>query len=262
MLRQRVLSAAILLPIVFAILYAGGIAWTAGVLLVGILGWREMNRILHLKVLTPLGLTGLFFIVGVITETYLRLDLLRPLLAGLLIFSLIGALYARNERPTTDWGMTVAAALYLGFLLSHFVALRAETAGLAWTTLVLALTWLNDTAAYFVGRAWGRRKLWPRISPNKTWEGLIAGTAVALICGPALAAWLVALPWWQGLALGGLLAIAAPFGDLSLSLFKRAAQVKDSSNLIPGHGGILDRLDSLLFAVPVAVYFIGWLGGQ
>lgn len=264
MLRQRVLSAAVLLPAVLLLLYLGGIPWTVAVFFVGILGWREMAQILRRNQFATDRLAGMFFVLGALGDAYLRskglinFDLLRPLLAGLLISSLIWALYSRSEQPTTDWAMTVASALYLGFLLSHFVSLRLRSDGFAWTTLVLLITWLNDTAAYFVGRAWGRHKLWPRISPQKTWEGLIAGTVTALIIGPLAAPPLVGIPWWQGLALGALIAAAAPFGDFSVSLFKRMAHIKDSSNLIPGHGGMLDRLDSLLFTIPVAVYF-AWL---
>ncbi len=267
MLRQRALSAVILIPCVILFLYLGDIAWAAVMLLVGLLGWREMGRILQRGQFSTDRLVGSLFIIGAILEAYLRgrglitFDLLRPLLAGLLIFSLVWALYTRSEHPTTDWAMTVASALYLGFLLSHFVTLRLRDNGLAWVTLVLALTWLDDTAAYFVGCAWGRHKLWPRISPKKTWEGLIGGTVTALISGPLLAPWLVAIPWWQGLVLAALVAIAAPFGDFSVSLFKRMAHIKDSSDLIPGHGGVLDRLDSLLFALPVAVYFAGLVAG-
>jgi phosphatidate cytidylyltransferase len=101
----------------------------------------------------------------------------------------------------------------------------------------------------------GRHKLWPRISPKKTWEGLIGGTVGTLLVAPWLASWLVDLSLWQGLLLGILVAAAAPFGDFAVSLFKRLARTKDSSNLIPGHGGVLDRLDSLLFTFPAVTYF-------
>lgn len=269
MLRQRIFSVAVLLPGVLLALYFGGLPWAAGILFAGILGWHEMTRLLRRSPFSADRLAGIAFVIGAIVEAYLRgqgliaFDLLRPLLVGLLIAPLVWALYARAEHPTLDWAMTVAGALYLGFLLSHMVTLRLYPDGFAWTVLVLALTWLDDTAAYFTGLAWGRHKLWPRISPKKTWEGLAGGTVTVLACGPLLAPWLVGIPWWQGLALAALIAIAAPFGDFSMSLFKRAAHVKDSSNLIPGHGGILDRLDSLLFTFPAAVYFV-WLvaGGR
>lgn len=261
MLRLRVLSAIILAPVVLGLIYVGGLPWLTLVLLVGLLGWREMAQLQQRIHFTVHGNLGIFFIVGAVTEAYaqgaglLSFDLLRPLLAGLIIFSLIWALSNTREHPVADWGITVASALYLGFMLGHFVALRLRPGGMGWLYYALFLTWISDSAAYFVGRAIGRHKLWPRISPKKTWEGLAGGTAAALIAGPLLGTWLVGLNPWLGVLLGALIAAAAPCGDFAISLFKRMANIKDSSNLIPGHGGILDRLDSLLFTVPITTYF-------
>jgi phosphatidate cytidylyltransferase len=181
--------------------------------------------------------------------------LVRPLLAALIIFSLIWALYNKGEHPTADWGVTVASALYLGVTISYLVALRQRSNGFNWAITAFVVTWACDAMAYFVGRALGRHKLWPRISPKKTWEGIAGGTLGAIIAGLALGVWLLGIPWWQGILLGTLVAVAAPFGDLAESLFKRQANVKDSSQLIPGHGGVLDRIDSLLFVFPVVTYF-------
>ncbi len=261
MLRERVLSTVVLTPVLLALVYLGGMPWLLFVLVIGVLGWLEMTRLLgrdHFGVHRTL---GLFFIAGAVIEAYLRashlvqFDLLRPLLAGLIMLSLTWALFNRVERPTTDWSMTVASALYLGFMLSHFVTLRLRPDGFEWVILAIALTWTNDTMAYFVGSAVGKHKWWPRVSPKKTWEGLIGGAVSTLIVAPLFCSWLFGLNPWLGLLLGLLVAVVDPFGDLAVSLFKRMAQAKDSSHLIPGHGGILDRLDSLLFVVPVVTYF-------
>jgi phosphatidate cytidylyltransferase len=204
---------------------------------------------------------GLFFVIGAVGEAYVQatgllpVDLLRPLLAGLIIFSLIWALYNQGEHPTADWGVTVASALYLGFLLGHFITLRERSDGFQWTVLAVGLSWIVDSMAYFVGTALGKRKLWPRISPKKTWEGLIGGSLSAIVAAPLLGVWLLGLNPWLGLLLGVLVAAVDPFGDFAVSLFKRMAHSKDSSQLIPGHGGVLDRLDSLLFIVPLVTYF-------
>lgn len=261
MLRTRVIVAVVLIPLVIGLLYLGGIPWLLGVLGAGILTWREM-AILLLRQSSSVDRTlGLFFIVGAIVEAYLhaifaaQYDLLRPLLVALIIFSLIWTLYNKSEHPTADWGITVASALYLGITLSYLVALRQRPDGFDWALAAFLITWTCDSMAYFVGRSLGRHKLWPRISPKKTWEGLIGGTVAALAAGPAVGLWLLRLVWWQGLLLGALVAIAAPFGDLAESLFKRLANVKDSSQLIPGHGGMFDRVDSLLFVFPVVTYF-------
>jgi phosphatidate cytidylyltransferase len=270
LLRTRVLSALVLLPIVLVFVYLGGIPWLAGILLVGVLGWREMTQLLQRDHFTVDQGLGLFFVVGAIGEAFvfgggllqvealrplLQVDLLRPLLAGLIMFSLIWALFLRSAHPTADWGMTVASALYLGLMLSYFVALRERTNGMMWVLLALVLTWAIDAAAFFVGRAWGKHKWWPRLSPKKTWEGLAGGAVAALVVAPLLGMWWVGLsPWW-GLLLGALAAAVDPMGDLAISLFKRRAGAKDSGQLIPGHGGVLDRLDSLLFMFPLVTYF-------
>jgi phosphatidate cytidylyltransferase len=268
MLRTRVIMAVILIPLVIGLLYLGDLPWVGGVLLAGVLAWREMVALLRRRLLAVDRTLGLFFIVAAIVEAYLhsifpdRFDLLRPLLAALIIFSLIWALYDRGEHPTADWGLTVASALYLGITISYLVALRQRPNGFLWAGSAFVITWTCDTAAYFIGRSFGRHLWWPRISPRKTWEGLAAGAAGALAAGLLVGMTLLALPWWQALLLGALVAVAAPLGDLAESLFKRVANVKDSSQLIPGHGGVLDRLDSLLFVFPVVTYFALIVAGR
>ena len=268
MLRTRVLAAIALLPAVALVLYLGGIPWLICILLIGILGWRELTQLLQRDHFAIDRLLGLLFVVCAVSEAYVRgtglvqADLLRPLLAGLIISTLIWALYDKGEHPTADWGINLASAIYLGFMLGHFVSLRVRSDGLQWMSLALIMTWASDTMAYFVGSALGKHKLWPRISPKKTWEGLIGGTVGALIAGPLVGGWLVGLNVWQGLLLGVLAAAGAPFGDLAVSLIKRMAHTKDSSNLIPGHGGVLDRLDSLLFTIPIITYFAWVLTGH
>ncbi len=264
MLRARLLSAVVLIPVIFWLVYLGGIPWLITVLLVGIQAWREMVQLLQRDHFTLDRNLGLFFVIGAVAEAYVYaaglvpVDLLRPLLAGLIIFSLVWALYNKGAHPTADWGVTVASALYLGFLLSHFVLLRQRPEGFRWVLLALSISWVTDSVAYFVGSTWGKRPLWPRISPKKTWEGLMAGSLAALVFTPIVSSWWLGLSPWQGLLLGALAAVADPFGDFAVSLFKRLARTKDSSQLIPGHGGILDRLDSLLFVFPLVTYF-AWI---
>jgi phosphatidate cytidylyltransferase len=267
LLRARLLSALVLVPVILILAYLGGLPWVAGVLLAGIQAWREMVHLLERDEFTLDRNLGLFFVISAVAEAYLytsglETSLLRPLLAGLIIFSLIWALYYKGDHPTANWGVTVASALYLGFLLGHFVSLRERPDGFWWTLLAFSLAWVTDSMAYFVGVSLGKHKLWPRLSPKKTWEGLAGGTISVLIAAPLLGMWWLHLTLWQGLLLGVLVAAVDPFGDFAVSLFKRMAHSKDSSQLIPGHGGLLDRMDSLLFIFPVVVYFARIVAGR
>ncbi len=140
--------------------------------------------------------------------------------------------------------------LYPGLLLSTLVLLRAK--GPFWVVLALTATWANDTGAYFAGRAFGRVKLYPKISPAKTWEGAVGGL-LAAVAGALVVQhfWLVAeLPVAMAVLIGAGASVLGPLGDLSESMLKRAFGAKDSSHLLPGHGGVLDRVDALLFVAP------------
>lgn len=178
---------------------------------------------------------------------------------------------AAEARPGAMVMASVFGALYSGVTLAFALWLRGEggaapgLAGAAVLMLPVAITWLGDTAAYSVGKAIGRHKMAPLISPKKTWEGAIAGF-IATAGGALLYAVLTRslVPWTMSagelLGLGAVLAVAGQAGDLFESRFKRDCGVKDSSGLLPGHGGILDRLDSLLFVFPVAYAYLGIVG--
>jgi phosphatidate cytidylyltransferase len=143
--------------------------------------------------------------------------------------------------------------LYVPFLLSFIGLVRRFDSGLGWIFLLLVITWFGDTGAYFAGRAFGRTKLLERVSPNKTREGVVGGMALAIV-GACLVKYLALdrVSWAHAVALGILLDGAGVLGDLFESMLKRTHDVKDSGSLLPGHGGILDRIDSLLFAAPLA----------
>lgn len=175
-----------------------------------------------------------------------------------------------ETRSLEDWAFTIAVPVYLGGMLAWLILLRGSGgpgAGLAWTLALLALVWINDSGAYLGGRSFGRRPFFPSLSPKKTLEGALTGLLACILLGAALP-WLGervavlgpladASPWLTacaGLAVG----VFGPMGDLSKSFIKRRVGVKDSGHLIPGHGGVLDRIDSLLFCAPV-VTLIAWL---
>jgi phosphatidate cytidylyltransferase len=177
------------------------------------------------------------------------------------VVTLISFFGRRDKHDAcASWAWTLAGVLYLGWLTSHYLALRALPLGAAWVTFALFDTFASDTAAFLVGRAIGRHKLAPSISPKKTWEGAAGGVAGAVAAGIFLS-WLLKLP--MSVLTAGLLALAVSvigqLGDLAESLFKRSAGAKDSSSALPGHGGFLDRTDSVVFAGLVVYYYAIWI---
>ena len=174
-------------------------------------------------------------------------------------FSLILLVIIRQrEAAFINWTWMMGGILYVGLLLSYLVALRLE-AGREWLYLALFATFGSDTAAYFIGKTLGKHKLAPRISPGKTWEGAIAGLFGAVIISLlfTLSTPLqLPLSYGQAILLGILISVFGQTGDLVESLLKRSTGVKESGNLMPGHGGLLDRMDSVVFAgIVVYLYY-------
>src|SRR5712692_4213072 len=158
------------------------------------------------------------------------------------------------------WGLTTASCLYIGLLAAYMILLRNAPDGLWWMGAALTVTWVFDTGAYLIGRKWGRHPLWPAVSPGKTWEGTIGGAVLGV--GLSLAAVrLLGLSYAQAIGLGVLIAVLAQLGDLVESAIKRQVGVKDAGGFLPGHGGILDRIDGLLFST-VGVYYFALLAGK
>jgi phosphatidate cytidylyltransferase len=156
-----------------------------------------------------------------------------------------------------DTAIVLFGILYVGITLSTLVATRAMPGGELLILFVLLVTWAADTGAYYAGTMWGRHLLAPAISPKKSYEGLIGGAVLAL--GVSLLAQIWLLPQWSvldAIALGLLLTATGLLGDLCESAIKRSVGVKDSGNLLPGHGGMLDRIDSLLFTAPTFYYYV------
>jgi len=165
------------------------------------------------------------------------------------------------EGASINWVWTLAGIIYIGWMLSHFIPLRGLEGGRDWVLFALFATFAADTSAFFAGRLWGSHSLASAISPGKTWEGAIGGFLGAIAAALILIAILpsLSIPYWQGIVLGALVGIFAQLGDLSESMLKRSAGVKDAGKLIPGHGGILDRLDSIVFTVVVVYYYVIWV---
>jgi phosphatidate cytidylyltransferase len=165
-----------------------------------------------------------------------------------------------RDLAATDLMVTLGGLLYLGWLGGHFILLRALPDGMFWILLALSAVWFTDLGGFLVGRKWGKHKLSRRASPNKTWEGYAGGIVFAAALTPLIALlWQLVTPLvtpLHGLVIGLVVSILAPLGDLGESMIKRQFNLKDSSNLLPGHGGILDRIDSWLWAIPLAYYLL------
>jgi phosphatidate cytidylyltransferase len=175
------------------------------------------------------------------------------LIAGLTVFLFLPG----RRQGLGRWALALAGAVYLGLPLNYYLLLyEGSSRGLAWIVIVIAAVVLADAAALLVGMAIGRHRFFPSISPKKTWEGAIAGVLMSVAVMVGCGVLVLDIPWWHGVALGVLAGVAGALGDLVESQMKRLAGVKDSSNLIPGHGGVLDRIDSALFA-SIVVYLYG-----
>jgi len=175
------------------------------------------------------------------------------ILAALVVVAFVDSLLFERQLPRAPLrvGLAVLGAAYPGLALASLAQLRSADQGLGWIALCLAGTWANDTGAYFAGRTLGRRKLYPRISPSKTWEGAIGGLIASIAGALVVRAFLLpTVPWAAAAAIGAGCGILGPLGDLSESMLKRAFDKKDSSQILPGHGGLLDRIDALLFNAP------------
>ncbi|MFO7156176.1 MAG: phosphatidate cytidylyltransferase [Pseudomonadota bacterium] len=251
----RIASAAVLLPVVVVLLWLGGTPFTILVAAASALVAREIYGIAGIDPIHPAALAGM---AGAIVLVIAGEDVTArwPAIVCVLAFAPV-AIFALStlvppggdlRRAAQSAAWITASVPYAG-LLASVVALRAHPDGLVWTMLALAMTWGNDTGAYFVGIRFGRRKLYPKVSPHKSWEGFFGGLGASVLAA-AIFRLFLPLDWADVLVLGGVAGVLGPLGDLSESMIKRAFDVKDSGQLIPGHGGIFDRLDALLFVAP------------
>ena len=260
MLAQRVASAAVGIPIIVALIWAGG-GWYAAAASAILLFAAYEFQTPHHGGATPLALAAAGLTAALPAGAFVGLDwLLWFTLGGVLIPLAWVTIRAEPETALEDWAWAVAGLAYVGLVGAHIVLVRELPNGRDWVLLAVFGTFAVDTTAYFVGRAIGRRKLAPHISPGKTVEGTLGGLAggfgmvvvLNYLLGIRLEAALI-------VPLAVLLPKAAVLGDLAESIIKRGMHIKDAGHIIPGHGGFLDRLDSLLFTFPVVYYFVTWV---
>jgi phosphatidate cytidylyltransferase len=273
----RVLTGVVLIPIaVYLIFYPGGLPFAIAIGVVSILGAVEFYKGVRKVGARPVEWAGLLavamFVVSMRTYERSTIGSVFPaVLTLLLVLSFLNELLRGRRAPLVNVGATVFGAIYVGWLISHLVVLRgigehddlrplvvvgsfATTAG-AWLVMYAFLcTWACDTGSYFIGKFYGKTKLAPRLSPNKTVEGSVAGLVSAVLVSVIVAA-VIKLPQRDALALGVIFGVLSQLGDLSESAIKREIGVKDFGTIVPGHGGILDRFDSLLFTGPAVYYY-------
>ncbi len=270
MLKYRVITAAIGVPLIIIAIWFGDPWFSLFIAAAALAGTYEFYRMANFHRREPLLYLGLLWSLALILSPHYRNPNLLPVVVtSAILVSLICLLLRRSkEQAFHDWAWMIVGALYVGWMLSYWLSLRGLEDGRNWVYLAMLTTFANDTGAYFVGRARGRHKLAPAISPGKTWEGAIGGLASAVLASIVLATVLkfislklglsFAFRYWQIVLLGFLIGLFAQTGDLIESLLKRNMQVKESGSLLPGHGGILDRFDSLIFVGAVVYYYTLW----
>jgi phosphatidate cytidylyltransferase len=271
MLKHRVITAAVGVPIIVLAIWLGDPWFTLLIAAAALAGTYEFYHIANFDRKEPLLYLGLLWTLAlVLSPHYKNPDLLPIVVTVAMLVSLICLLLRRSrERAFRDWVWTIAGALYVGWMLSYWLNLRGLEDGRNWVYLAMLTTFANDTGAYFIGRAWGKHKMAPTISPAKTWEGAVGGLASAIIAAIVIAMVLKLISvglgtpfvftYWQIILLGFLVSLFAQLGDLVESLLKRNTGVKEAGNLLPGHGGVLDRFDSLIFVGAVVYYYVIWL---
>lgn len=270
MLRQRIATILIVFPVLLWVMIVGGWLFAVSLALVLVQAVIEYGRMFKTAGYRPaFPLMGLGVLMLALGRAAWGFEHAAVMLAFLILASLAWHTidYERGASQSgSDFTITVAGIMYVGWLGSYLISIRNFQDGLWWLLLVLPTIWLADGMAYMIGKRWGRHKLSPRVSPKKTWEGYIGGA----VFGIAVCSWLLTV--WQhgagpgstlepqiGIALGVMIGLIAPMGDLGVSMIKRQTHLKDSGQLLPGHGGALDRMDSWLWAATIGYFLLEFM---
>ncbi len=264
---QRVAAGVVFVPMFIIITRAGGYPFLALVDLVIVLGLLEFYAMMRAKGMHPYRSIGVISGLTLSTYIFFRSGEFANFVFTFILIALMGLELARkdNRRAVYHVSTTIFGVIYVAYLAAHLVLLRElpnqvgvpYAQGASFVFLVFAVTWASDTGAYAIGSLFGEHTLSPKVSRNKTWEGALGGVIFAALAGYVasitFAGYLAA---WEGVVMGVLASMVGLLGDLFESTLKRDAGVKDTSQFIPGHGGVLDRFDSLLFTAPLIYYFL------
>lgn len=260
----RILVAVLTIPFLLGLSYWGDIPFLILILGIGLFSFNEYAEIVKNKDHHVDRIFGNMIILIIILNTYFFFVEFEPLILLGILLLLIAELFRNRGSAIQNLGSTLLGILYIGTFSSAIISVREfysdtlhyQNGG--WIIISIFITlWMTDSAAYFLGSAFGKHKLFPRVSPNKSWEGALAGFLFAMVTIVVLKTFvLLFLTWLDAIVFGVIIGLFGQIGDLIESLIKRDAGVKDSSNIIPGHGGILDRFDSLIFSAPIVYLYM------
>ena len=255
----RVLVSIVAIPVILSASYFGGYYFLLFVLVISLIAFYEFSLLVRNKSMITNMFVGLLSIFFFVTNSYLKyFDAHNFLLIIIAAICLI-ELFRNKGSALLNLGATMLGILYIGLFSAALISIREfyiqpeedYLHGGYLIIFILASIWICDSAAYYIGMAFGKHKLFPRVSPKKSWEGAIAGFVFAVLAMAASKViFLDFLSWNSTIGIGIIIGILGQIGDLIESLFKRDSGVKDSSGLIPGHGGIFDRFDSLIYSAP------------
>ncbi|MDA3859999.1 MAG: phosphatidate cytidylyltransferase [Melioribacteraceae bacterium] len=261
----RIIVALLAIPFLLGLSYWGEIPFLIFTLVIGLVSFYEFSTMVKNKNIFVCNLIGFISVALIISNAYFHLFQLDVFLLSAIPLLLLIELFRNKESAINNLSATLLGIFYAGFFSATLIGIREfyvdvplsyTNGGFIIITIFITL-WMTDSAAYFIGSAIGKNKLFPRVSPNKSWEGAIAGFVFAIITLVVLKIFLLNfLNWVDIIAFGVIIGIFGQVGDLIESLIKRDAGVKDSSNIIPGHGGIFDRFDSLLFSAPIIYLYL------
>lgn len=265
----RLLIAVILGPLLLIAVYKGSWYLLALVIIIVMLSLYEFYKLAEKKQVRSQYMIGGAASLAIVLAIYFRQpEIIIASVLLLIILSFFQALYSHTGSPLLNVSITVFGVFYFSFLTGSFLLLRDLSWSLGmdynyaggWFLLVFLTTWLGDTAAYVLGSYFGKHKLIKRVSPNKSIEGAVAGFVFSLVAAVICHYWFVhELRLIDSLIVGAIVGSFGQYGDLFESMFKRDVGVKDSSSLIPGHGGVMDRFDSLLVSTPIVYFYLKYI---
>lgn len=261
---KRVISVIVLAPILLYLVYLGGIPFLIGCFLILGISAYEFGHIYNRdeKCKTPIALLVVMVLLLASARYFIGFDASQRMMTSCIMVSMIWGIFAyehHSTRAAFGFAVLVTGLVYIGWLGSYMISLRQVDNGFWWLTLCLLIVWMNDTGALFVGKKFGKHHMLPKVSPQKSWEGYLGGILTALLTAcllhiafPAISNMLTRN---QVLILAFILSAFASMGDFGESMIKRTFDIKDSSNIIPGHGGFFDRFDTVFWAMPICYLF-------